>query len=102
GLARPPTIDPADFARVAATGAAIGSLYALNSWDFPTYLVVALAAAAIGFGPCRRQLAVSGGVLIVAAITPWLPFMLTFVPPTGGATAGGAFAGVPIVSRFAA
>ncbi|HEU0115009.1 MAG TPA: DUF2298 domain-containing protein, partial [Thermomicrobiales bacterium] len=100
GLARPPTLDRADLVRLAISGVAIGSLYAFNSWDFPTYLVVALAAVVVGFGPCLRQVAGAAGVLVAAAVAPWLPFILTFVPPTGGA-AGGALAAVPILSRLA-
>ncbi|HET7092249.1 MAG TPA: DUF2298 domain-containing protein, partial [Thermomicrobiales bacterium] len=88
GLARPPTIDRADLARLAVSGAAIGSLYAFNSWDFPTYLVVAIAATAIGFGPCLKRAAGSAALLVAAAVVPWLPFFATFVPPTGSGSSG--------------
>ncbi len=100
GLARPPTLDGADLGRLAISGAAIGSLYALNSWDFPTYLLVALGAVVVGFGSCARCMAKAGAVVVAAAIVVWLPFILTFVPPTGGGAASPLTA-MPILSRLA-
>ena len=35
---------PREVARLAVLGLAVGSLWVLNSWDFPTYLVIAVAA----------------------------------------------------------
>jgi YYY domain-containing protein len=39
---------PGDLARPAAVGAVVGALYALNSWDYPTALLVALGALWVG------------------------------------------------------
>ncbi|HEY8446899.1 MAG TPA: DUF2298 domain-containing protein [Thermomicrobiales bacterium] len=72
-----------DLGQVAVAGAVIGALYPLNSWDFPTYLVLAGAAILLAWGwtrAGRERLA----TLVVAAIVPWLPFTLTFAPPAGG------------------
>jgi len=39
---------PSDLIRVALVGFCIGALWVTNTWDYPTYLLVALAALAIG------------------------------------------------------
>jgi uncharacterized membrane protein len=56
----------------------IGSLYALNSWDFPTYLLIAVPALWWGSGGRWRPVV----LLIVTAIAAWLPFYANFVTPT--------------------
>ncbi len=71
-------------------GIMIGSLYAINSWDFPTYLLLmggalALLAARLASGqidwwPLARQF----GLVAVAAIVLLLPFHLTVRSPVGG------------------
>ncbi len=67
-----------------ATGAVVGSLYALNSWDFPTYLLVVLAAAWIGLaGREEGRRATAALVLVAASVVAWLPFVVRFVPPVG-------------------
>jgi YYY domain-containing protein len=69
-----------DWVRYGVTGAFIGSLYALNSWDFPTYLLIAVLAACWGGGRSWRPAL----VLIAFALVAWAPFFLSFAPPTGG------------------
>jgi YYY domain-containing protein len=68
--------------RVALSGAVIGALYPLNAWDFPTFLLVAaiavLAASALSLHQAWRPLLLLGAVSVLA----WLPFWLTYVPPT--------------------
>jgi YYY domain-containing protein len=74
---------PAVLGRVIPTGVAIGALYAMNSWDFPTYLVVALAAVFAGLH-CH-SIAERGkiaGALIVSAVVLWAPFYVAFEAPT--------------------
>jgi len=74
-----------DLAIVAATGAFVGSLYALNSWDLPTYLLVVLVSIWIGFsGVSGKQVAITCGLAIASAVLAWLPFLLSFEAPTGG------------------
>ena len=66
-------------------GAAIGALYPMNSWDFPTYLAAALMAIGLGLGLNRRAL-LAGGVVAAASVLAWAPFIVTFAPfATGNA-----------------
>jgi YYY domain-containing protein len=83
------------------SGIAIGALYPLNSWDFPTYLVVALAAIAFTSGWSRVALE-RGAVLVAASVIAWLPFTLTFVPFAGGddSKVPSALRDLPLVSRL--
>jgi YYY domain-containing protein len=63
------------------TGAFIGSLYALNSWDLPTYLFIALVGLFVGLNNWRiKHRLVAAGGLVLAALLAWLPFTATFVP----------------------
>ncbi len=92
-----------DLVAVAVAGAVVGSLYAMNSWDYPTYLLVAGAGLWHGFrttGSRDRWLALS--VLVGASVLAWLPFTLTFAPLTGGETTSlpELLRDVPIVSRL--
>ena len=67
----------------ALSGAVIGALYPLNSWDYPTYLVAAIAALLISFGWNKRAL-YRILTLGIASVVAWIPFWLTFVPFAGG------------------
>lgn len=69
---------PRDWVRIGLTGAVIGSLYALNSWDFPTYLLICAIVLWWVTGYSWRPV----GMLVVVAIVPWLPFYLRFITPT--------------------
>jgi YYY domain-containing protein len=60
-------------------GAAIGSLYPMNSWDFPTYLAAALIAIGLSLGWTRRAL-IAGVFVVGASVLAWAPFIVTFVP----------------------
>lgn len=94
-LARRHPVDPTTVAfprsawpRLAVLGAVAGSLYAMNSWDMPTYLLVALVAVWLGwrrFGEGRAWLGVA--TLIGVALVAWAPFIVEFVPPPGIDTA---------------
>lgn len=66
--------------RAAISGALLGSLYAMNAWDFPTFLLVAAVAGWWGFRTSPRRTWIV--VLIVAAsIVAWLPFVVTYDSP---------------------
>ncbi len=81
-------IGASDWLALVFSGVAIGALYALNSWDYPTYLLLVSVAVWVGFraaGPRRAWLAVL--VLVASSVTAWAPFIAGFVPPTGGSVA---------------
>ena len=96
---------PAILGRVAASGALIGSLYALNSWDLPTYgLLTAIAVlVAVRSSPIRDRL-IAVGVFAGAAIVAWLPFLVTFSPPvaTGADELPAGVRDIPVLSTFLA
>jgi len=87
----------------------LGSLYVTNSWDFPTYLLLYLAA---WFWRWRKE--VSGpwstrdsfallrdlGSLVALSIFFYLPFYLTFHSFAGGRTVPAEIAGTPIVEKI--
>jgi YYY domain-containing protein len=74
------------WAIVAISGAAIGALYPMNSWDFPTYLLIAGLAVLVGWAWSRAAVE-RLAVLCVASVVAWLPFFVTFVPFAGGSAA---------------
>ncbi|HEX6122127.1 MAG TPA: DUF2298 domain-containing protein, partial [Ktedonobacterales bacterium] len=72
---------------------ALGALYAINGWDLPTYLGLALLALAIQQwlaherrldGRTLRDFALAGGALAVLSILLYLPFYRGFVSPSQG------------------
>ena len=76
-----------DVLPIAATGVLVGSLYALNSWDYPTYLFLTALAIGVGFRDVSnrsRWLAIA--ILAVSSLMAWLPFIGTFAPLTHGDT----------------
>lgn len=69
--------------RLALSGGVIGSLYAMNSWDFPTFLLLSVLALGVGLRKqprLQRLLAIA--VLVFAALACWAPFYLQFTSPT--------------------
>jgi YYY domain-containing protein len=88
--------------RVAIVGVIVGSLYALNAWDFPTYLL--LVAVGIWMGAGARIVRAWKPILLLlgASVAAWLPFFATYVPPTvDGADRTPSFiAALPLVDRF--
>lgn len=71
-----------DFAFIALSGAVLGSLYVINSWDFPTYAGIAALALMLGtVGIGWRHQAAAILVLGVSALVAWLPFYIDFVAP---------------------
>jgi YYY domain-containing protein len=79
---------------IALTGLITGSLYAINTWDFPTYLLVVLACLALPYlAAGRRQglgwiwlkpFIVQAILVGVFAFVTFLPFYLTFKSLVGG------------------
>ncbi|HWV34817.1 MAG TPA: DUF2298 domain-containing protein [Thermomicrobiales bacterium] len=68
--------------RLAFAGLVIGGLYAMNSWDFPTYLLIALIAFGIGtIGIALRDRIAGGALMVVVALVAWLPFYARFEAP---------------------
>lgn len=74
------------------TAITLGGLYAINSWDLPTYLLLFLGALVLLYlrlAPDPRRLfwahlAQQGGALLIACWAVWLPFHMTFVSLVGG------------------
>lgn len=74
------------------TAVVLGGLYAINSWDLPTYLILFLGALLLLYlrlAPERGRivwphLLQQAGVLLVACYMVWLPFHMSFVSLVGG------------------
>ncbi|MEJ7839240.1 MAG: DUF2298 domain-containing protein, partial [Thermomicrobiales bacterium] len=88
-----------------AAGGIIGSLYALNAWDFPTYLIVGLLALLWG-GAHRtiRERVLAAGIVIASSLVIWLPFYVKFEAPTrqGTTALAEALANVPAIGGLLA
>lgn len=89
-----------DAGRIAVAGVVIGGLYAMNSWDFPTYLLIAIIALGLGtVGIMMRDRLIAGIILIASALLAWLPFHIHFNAPAK--STGTAFSdwinGVPVL-----
>ena len=96
----PRWLGASEFARFALLGLAIGSLWVLNAWDFPTYLIIGLAAVTLAelyaHGGLGIAVVAKAGLksLFVFGVgyVAFLPFHLsyeaffTFVEPTTNTT----------------
>jgi YYY domain-containing protein len=87
-----------EYGPLALAGVVIGSLYPLNSWDFPTYLAAAVTAILLAYG-WRRGAFERIIVLGVASVIAWSPFWLSFVPFAGGSDAE--TSSIPVIGRIA-
>ncbi len=82
--------DRAEVGRLLVGAGLIGALYSLNSWDFPTYFV--LAAVAIAGAMVRRTPTMRGAgaalvsvvITAVIAVVLFFPFYVDFEPPASG------------------
>ncbi|MGC4191019.1 MAG: DUF2298 domain-containing protein [Thermomicrobiales bacterium] len=86
--------------RIVATGGIVGALYAMNSWDMPTYLLVAAIALVAGMHGFRWRDRIIGVIgLGLSAVIAWLPFFVRFEAPTRQDLNGpfSAFSGLPVV-----
>jgi YYY domain-containing protein len=81
---------PIRWLRLAVAGIAIVALYAINSWDFPTWFVIVTGALLVSpaFHTVGSRIIAILTVLI-AGIVAWLPFILAFETPVN--TSGSAF-----------
>lgn len=85
---------------VAIAGAFLGSLYALNSWDFPTYAGLATLALVIGsVGIGWRSQVGAVAILGSSSIIAWLPFHLSFNAPSNpiDSPIGSALGWIPVI-----
>ena len=101
GIARQPRI--AGYAQIVGAGWIGGALYALNSWDLPTYFgLIALALLWNLRKTGWRQIAIRIALLCATALVAWLPFLISFTPPLAGdsSTVPSAFRGVPILDTI--
>ena len=77
-----------DIARLVALGVAVGALRLINTWDFPTYTLVAVAAVALaaylkngGMGlPVLLEAGLKSTVIILVGYLVFLPFHLSYEP----------------------
>jgi YYY domain-containing protein len=90
--------------RVAIGGAFVGSLYALNAWDLPTFLLLVAIGVWIGAGASLGRAWKPMLLLGASAIVAWLPFLASYVPPTSGGARGlpSSMASLPVVSSLIA
>jgi YYY domain-containing protein len=100
-FARQPS--PLTWPQLGFAGVLGGSLYALNSWDLPTYFGLILLAALWNLrGSGLRRMALGLATALVAALVAWAPFILTFTPFVAGdpETIPSAFRGVPVLESL--
>ncbi|NJN66173.1 MAG: hypothetical protein HC884_05400 [Chloroflexaceae bacterium] len=90
---------------VLLTGLILGSLYVINSWDLPTYLLLYLGALFLlqvrhnddpDAFPWKR-LGWQGGLVVLVSFALFTPFYLTFHSLVGS---GEPLTSVPILSKF--
>ena len=83
---RSPLWTPARVMRLAALGLAVGSLRAINTWDYPTYLALAFAAVfvreyiahgGLALAPTLRAAAQSAAVFAVGFLA-FLPYQMSY------------------------
>jgi YYY domain-containing protein len=76
---------PAWLCKTSFAALVLGSLYIINSWDFPTYLLVFLLSVVLVLRPTRRSWTpfASAGLAAVLSVLLFLPFYLTFTSVVG-------------------
>jgi len=83
-------------------GVILGSLYVINSWDLPSYLLLYWGGIALALQRCHapfpwRMWLRPTVIITVLAFVLYLPFHLTFRSPVGGSTP---WLDIPIISRL--
>jgi len=81
-------------------GLLLGLLYPLNSWDYPTYMLLygaALVWQSVRVGRAWREIAIELASVVVASYVWYLPFHLTFYSLVGGADP---LVDIPLVSTL--
>ena len=89
---RPPDRGWSPWIVVGLSGWLLGALYAINSWDFPSFLVLTALGGLAGlvrFGERRNwrryaRLAAQLALAVAVAVVAYLPFHLTFEPFASG------------------
>ena len=78
---------PGALARIGVASLVVGGLYALNSWDLPTYAVLYLAAGVLPIAIARRRVArrewTAAASFAVGCYALWLPFHAKFTSLIG-------------------
>ncbi len=92
-------------ARAALAGVSVGAIYAINSWDAPTYALLCAGALTLG---ARRTTGLRWQPLLlaltsagVAAILTALPLLWSFTPPAG-AVGTSPLLDLPLIGRLVA
>jgi YYY domain-containing protein len=82
-----------DLALVALLGLVVGSLRWLNSWDYPPFLLLALAAVLIsernlegGVGAALQRTLLKGTLLVALSFLLFQPFLANYRTPVAGIT----------------
>jgi YYY domain-containing protein len=92
-------------ARIAVSGAIVGALYAMNSWDMPTYLLITAVGLLVGLWHYPVRTRITGLIaLALSSVLAWLPFYVAFKAPTiqGQTGIAGAVQGIPVVGGILA
>lgn len=92
-------------ARIAVSGGIVGALYAMNSWDMPTYLLITAVGLLVGMWQYPILTRITGPTLLaLSAVLAWLPFYVAFKAPTiqGQTGIAGAVQGIPVVGGILA
>ncbi|MEO8084574.1 MAG: DUF2298 domain-containing protein, partial [Ardenticatenales bacterium] len=84
-----PWVRPDAVVRLALGALAIGALWPTNTWDFPSYGLIAAGGIALGEYIRRRRLdlvwfgrvAVTGGALLALSLALFLPYHLNYITP---------------------
>ncbi len=91
--------------RIVVAGGVVGALYAMNSWDFPAYLLIAVGALVAGTsGWAARERILAGLLLVASSILIWLPFYVHFESPTAssGSALANAVEEIPVIGGILA
>jgi YYY domain-containing protein len=94
---------PVTYPQLGAAGLLGGGLYAMNTWDLPTYFGLVLIAILWNLRSTgRRQILLRGGTAVAVAAVAWAPFILTFTPPGGAdsSTIPSAVRNIPILKTI--
>jgi YYY domain-containing protein len=82
-----------DLGLVVLLGLVVGSLRWLNSWDYPPFMLLTLAAVLIserhmdgGAWPALQRAALKGGLLVVLSFVFFQPFLANYRTPVAGIT----------------
>jgi YYY domain-containing protein len=96
---------------LAVSALVLGSLYAFNSWDVPTYMLLYVGALALGY---RRELPgektarvlwqalPAVAAVVTLAVLAIAPFLLTFQSFAGGGPVPQPWTSIPVIGRLGA